>query len=309
LLRHEAQRSTERLLVAPGSDLTVTIHGDHAPLAVPFGRPGATWTRRDGTTSGRATITPDTAWLEWDDLGVCRLQAPDTIDVWPRQDLAPAEAIRLFADDVQPIVYQAFGREALHGSAVLAPTGAVAFCGPSGAGKSTLAYGLSQRGWPQLADDAIVLDCEGDERPRLWPLPFRRSLRAASLDYFQTRPADTATRDPGVARVDRRTPLAAVVLVGQNESQVGLIDLRPLDPARAFSAILPHAHCFDPYDAAEAERLVQDYLTLVSRVPVFALSYRPSFVDFDVLLARVAAIGEGAPIHAGAAGAPIEASA
>ena len=45
--------------------------------------------------------------------------------------------------------------------------------------------------------------------------------------------------------------------------------------ARAFSELLAHAHCFDAEDPAQTRRLVDDYLELVARVPVFALEYQP----------------------------------
>ena len=58
-----------------------------------------------------------------------------------------------------PAVYQVWGRQVLHASAVAQNgTGRVlGFTGPSGAGKSTIAYGLGQRaGWAHVADDTLA---------------------------------------------------------------------------------------------------------------------------------------------------------
>lgn len=217
---------------------------------------------------------------------MCCLHSPERVDVWPRPDLGSDEAIRVFARHVQPIVQQAFGREALHGSAVLAPAGAVAFCGLSGAGKSTLAYALSTRGWQQLADDAIVLEWNDNEDPRLRRLDFQPGLRAASLAHFALS-ADNADRHRRAHSSNDGPRLAAIVLLAQDASLDEPFICQTLTPARAFSTLLPHAHCFDPHDAKEAERLVQRYLALVSRIPVVALAYRPAFEHFDALIARV----------------------
>jgi hypothetical protein len=267
---------------------------------VPSGRPGAVWSRRDGGTCGRAIITADAVWVQWDDLGVCRLRRPDTVDVWPRQDLDPDEAIRVFAHDLRPIVHQAFGCQALHGSAVLSPAGVLAFCGLSGAGKSTLAYALARRGWPQLADDSILLDGDASAGPAVRPLPFRRGLRAPSRAHFATLPAgfDADGNGEEVLLDGPRPGLAAVVLLAQDSALAQVLDLQALAPARAFTALLPHAHCVDPYDAAEAARLVRDYLALVSGVPIYQLTYRPSFASLDHLVDRVIALGNAPQIAA-----------
>jgi hypothetical protein len=49
------------------------------------------------------------------------------------------------------------GYEALHASAVGAPSGVVAIAAPSGMGKTTLALELMQRGWPLVSDDVLAL--------------------------------------------------------------------------------------------------------------------------------------------------------
>jgi hypothetical protein len=70
------------------------------------------------------------------------------------------------------------------------------------------------------------------------------------------------------------TPLRAVFLLRQDPHQDG-IRISLLPPARAFSMLLSHAHCFDAADPVQAHRLVEDYLALVAQVPVFTLEYAP----------------------------------
>ncbi len=57
--------------------------------------------------------------------------------------------------------------------------------------------------------------------------------------------------------------------------------------ARAFSEVLAHAHCFDAEDSMQTRRLVNDYLGIVARVPVFALEYKPDLQKLPQLIRAV----------------------
>ena len=89
-----------------------------------------------------------------------------------------------FYRSVLPMALQVFGKEVLHASAVETTYGAIAFCAISESGKSTIAYGLSRRGHPLWADDAVVFEISDRE---VWshPMPFEIRLRAASAQYFR----------------------------------------------------------------------------------------------------------------------------
>jgi hypothetical protein len=41
--------------------------------------------------------------------------------------------------------------------------------------------------------------------------------------------------------------------------------------------LVPHAHFFDTEDPTHVRQLLEDYLELVARVPVFTLEYEPNF--------------------------------
>ena len=58
-------------------------------------------------------------------------------------------------------------------------------------------------------------------------------------------------------------------------------------PARAFSELLAHAHHFDLGNPADTRRLVEHYLTLVERAPVFTLQYSPGLEQLPQLLRGV----------------------
>jgi hypothetical protein len=75
--------------------------------------------------------------------------------------------------------------------------------------------------------------------------------------------------------------------------------IQSISRTNAFSALLAHAHCFNPDDPVQARRLVEDYFALAADVPVARLSYRPDFGELDQLVetvARAAAeFGAGGP--------------
>src|SRR5215211_4151038 len=78
---------------------------------------------------------------------------------FPSAEVDPAWFNHLVTRSWLPAVYQIWGRQVLHASAVArsADGSAVAFAGPSHAGKSTMAYGLGRRsGWSLVSDDTLA---------------------------------------------------------------------------------------------------------------------------------------------------------
>jgi hypothetical protein len=53
--------------------------------------------------------------------------------------------------------------------------------------------------------------------------------------------------------------------------------------AEAFSKLLPHVHYFDGDDPRHMRQLMEDYLEVVARVPIFTLEYPPSFQSLPQL--------------------------
>jgi hypothetical protein len=87
----------------------------------------------------------------------------------------PLDTIRhLLLDQVLALILSRRGSLVLHGSAVVAPTGAIAFLGATGQGKSTIAASFSAQGFPFLTDDCFVLKREED---RILAVPSYPGLR------------------------------------------------------------------------------------------------------------------------------------
>jgi serine kinase of HPr protein (carbohydrate metabolism regulator) len=184
----------------------------------------------------------------------------------------------LFRTAVMPLALQVSGYEVLHASAVRTPGGVAAFCGMSGTGKSTVAYGLSRRGYPLWADDAVVFSAADDRATRCFRIPFALHLREASREYF----AAPATETAGVDSRREASELTAIVVLERVAAPTPSVE--PVSIAAAMRALLPHAYRFTLTDPARARRTVQSYLDVAARVPVFSARYTPGFVQLPALL-------------------------
>src|SRR5919106_5320553 len=151
--------------------------------------------------------------LVFADLDSCTPATPvndaPEVEVW-RDSILDA-----YYRSVLPMALQAQGAEVLHASAVLTPRGVLALCARSGTGKSTLAYGLSRRGYPLRADDAVAFENSGAQI-NVRPLPFSIRLRPDAAAFFDQAhvPLSLALMPDSVTQVEERlTPLAALIVL------------------------------------------------------------------------------------------------
>jgi hypothetical protein len=244
------------------------------------GRQVSEWRDDCGKVFARAFSSEDHYRIDWPGLGAFAFR-PGSRDVlvWPEPDARHEKISDTFDRLLQPVILQALGKQALHAAASVGPCGAIAFCGNTGSGKSTLGFAMRQAGYRQLADDALVLQLE-QGRVSVCPLPFAPRLRPASRLHF-----GYADQNPA-PHVDVRPAdlvLSAIFLLRQDE-QTERPRLALLPQAQAFPALLAHAYCYDAQDRSHIRRLVDDYLAMVSRVPVFALQYRPDLQRLPQLI-------------------------
>ena len=253
---------------------------------------GNLWLDDRGGICARAFSREDLHQIDCPGVGVFAFSARSReVRVWPEPDIERETVVDAFSRVLQPVILQALGWVALHASAVVGPAGVLAFCGRSGSGKSTLAFALHQEGWRQLADDGLVLRLDRDH-VMACPLPFRPRLRPGSRTYFaRARNNLTAASDRQLTEV----PLAAVFLLRQDAAlTTPCISLVP--KVRAFSQLLPHAHCFDTKDPKHTRRFIHDHLSLSARVPVYTLDYCPEFRNLLQLMRALIAAGRGAAV-------------
>lgn len=193
----------------------------------------------------------------------------------PRQQILDA----YYGAALPMAVQVALGSQALHASAVVVPqAGVLAFCGDSHSGKTTLAYGLSRRGYSIWADDVVAVDASRAEGVWSLRLPFLLNLRAPSATHFGALPETAAARAGEECGEWTSVRLAALYVLERRESD------RPsssrasrLSTAEALTAVLAHAYKFFPQTPADRRRMMQDYLEVAARVPVFRLYVPPGF--------------------------------
>lgn len=254
-------------------------------------REGCVWRDLDGSVCGRSLIAGHDRWLDWYDVGLLAFNdRSPVVKVWPVRGMTLESARAEFDRMLRPIVLQALGWQALHAGAALTSEGALLFCGRSGAGKSTTAYALGQMGWTQLADDQVVWQLH-DGRPKVQALPFKPRLRPVSHARFGDK---TSPRSPWPTS-QGLIPMAAIYLLEQRTDGAP-VSISRVAPAQAFSALLPHAHCFDLSDVDATRVFTDDYLTLASEVPVFKVRYTP---DLDRLPELLHTIVSAADIASG----------
>jgi len=200
-----------------------------------------------------------------------------TVTAHPRASIPCAVIQETYDRSVLPIVLQARETEVLHASAVRL-RGVVAFCGASGIGKSTLAFALSRRGHPLWADDAVAVGFP-DSAAVAFPMSFEIRLRARAAAFFRVGRLPAAASLPGPPD-GSAAPLGAVCVLSRGEENAHDdrgVCLERLGPSEALPALLAHAYCFSLEDTDRKRRMVERYMLLAARVPVFALRFQPRF--------------------------------
>ena len=224
--------------------------------------------------------------MHWPSLATFRFGSDDPyITAFPEPRIPLDFVWDTYRRSVLPMALQALGWEALHASAIVCQSGVVAFCAASETGKSTIAFALRRRGYPQWADDGVVFRTEGGSVTI--PLPFEVRLRPPSREIIADAPL--ATRFHGNRSGDQvhlePAPLSAICLLHRIEAAPGTAAVVEAVPrADAFPAVLEHGHVFDPFDVGRRARMIETYLDIVERVPVYRARFAPDPERLDLLL-------------------------
>jgi hypothetical protein len=231
------------------------------------------WRTAEGELCAVAGSDDGEYWLQVPSVATFRFAAGgDSVTAVPHAPARPDLIRRAFDHSVLPLTLQALGREGLHASAVLTAHGVVGFCGKTHTGKSTLAFALSQRGLEQWADDSLVWDLE-DGHPSAISLPFHVRLRPESVSFFGSCPDARRFRN-----TEGRKPITALYVLRRTafDPTAPRLVIERLAGGHALTTLLDHAHCFNPCDAIRKRQMMVNYLTLMSRVPVFDVRFQPS---------------------------------
>jgi zona occludens toxin (predicted ATPase) len=180
------------------------------------------------------------------------------------------------------------GREVLHASALRLPAGVVALCADSGTGKSTIAFALNSRGYPLWADDLVAFEVS-DHGMQAISLPFSLRLRPSAAALFDLNAAQLPVEasGDGVTPGTEKAPLAAICVLRREVNSAAPVTVRRLALADSFAAVLAHAWSFALQDRQRKRRMINHYLELVSKIPIFEISFRPGFEDLPALLESI----------------------
>jgi len=252
------------------------------------------WRDREGQLCALGYADRRSGWLEWPGLATFAFtEGSGDVLAIPHPLAVPSTRLTIediFKRSASPIILQAIGWEAMHASAVLIDQGVVGFCVVSESVKSTLAYALSQLGCPHLADDTLLLDIEGPaelSRPAVELLPpFGARLRLPARAFFGLPdpapglPASTSTPPASIAPSSpSELKLSALFVLDRNGAPAPRVT--EMAPADAFTNVLTHAYCFNPVDEGSKRRIVANYLSIVSQVPVFRLEFSGELRHLD----------------------------
>jgi hypothetical protein len=182
---------------------------------------------------------------------------------------------RLLVSQVLPRLLGLEGGLALHGGVVRAPDGAVALLGDSGAGKSTLCAAFGGIGVPLLTDDCFAVEATAR---RVVAVPGLRELRllpdargGAAEDGEGKRVFKPGGRFPFA---NAPAPLARIYVLAPRPNGAGVrVEISPLAPAQAFTALVRNSFQLDCGDRGRASALLDTVARIVERVPVRELRY------------------------------------
>lgn len=245
------------------------------------------WLAQEGVRLGQWAPTPlessptdcfqvdQTYWLWQAGVGGIRFRAdlPEFF-AFPCPDVEPAWFKQVVTRSWLPAIYQVWGRQVVHASAVVREKSGnvVAFVGPSGAGKSTVAYGLGRRaGWQMVSDDTLAFS-RVDGRVALHPLRQAVRLRPATARHYGT----AGEASEALAWPRGVVALACLYRLEVDPGLVGTARITPLSGAESFRLALEQAFALSLNIPEHNRELMLDYAALAA-APSFRLVYRRSF--------------------------------
>lgn len=235
------------------------------------------WYENDGAAGAFGCIQDGRHWMLLPEVAsFCFDTTSREVKAFPYPLVGEDQVRDTFLRCVLPIAVQVQGLEVLHASAVRHPQGVVVLCAVSGTGKSTIAYGLSRRGYPLQADDAVAFEAFENGLSRVIPLPFSINLRPSSASFFRVggAPSLVSMAEEAVEGISAEpVPLAAIFVLKRAPGQDAAVPIKcsRLSAKEAFTAILPHAYCFGLKEIERKRRMLQQYLNAAMQVPTFEL--------------------------------------
>ena len=232
------------------------------------------WRDGDGAVYAYAENLGDEYWMHLPDLASFRFTSRgDEVAAAVTGAATDELVLDAYQRRILPMALQVSGREVLHASAVRSPAGVTALCADSETGKSTLAFGLGSRGYPVWADDLVAFEVS-DHGGVAISLPFTMRLRPpASALFKKNADAPFAEADDLVSSGGESSPLAAICVLRRESDLTSPVAVQRLSSGEALAAVLSHAWAFALQQAERKRQMINHYLDLVAKVPVFEVSF------------------------------------
>ena len=234
-------------------------------------------------------------WLRILDTAVYRFSADEAvITAFPAPEASSLRITDSFYRHVIPLWFHVRGLSVLHASAVGTPGGLLVFCAPPYTGKSTLAFGLSRRGHPLYADDAIAFQIH-DRAVQAIPIPFFLRLRSSAAAHFGTDARKLHAPEAWrrlVSPPERRVGTICVLERLPDEPGQPTVEVVRCPALEAFNDLLGHLHTFGLRDASLRRTILKQQLELASRVPVFRVRFASRLDRIDAVLDALEGLDE-----------------
>jgi hypothetical protein len=266
--------------------IRLTILNQRPTMAAPLSDFSEEWRDNDGRICALGSIQLGKVWVYVENLGYYAYQPDDEcVEAFPLEGANPLYIWDSYYRIVLPLLLQATSYELLHASAVDSAGGVVAFCAVSETGKSTLAFALAERGYTQWADDAVLFEVTAAE-VLARALPYSVRLRPSSAAFFGEPDRDSrlipTTNLP--LELSPRPFRALFVLERLPETSDKTVSITKLESAQAFRQVLPHAYCFSLADQMRKKRMMEQYLALAAKLPIYSLRFKTGLNHLDEIL-------------------------
>lgn len=270
----------------------------------------------DGVRAGERTAGAETyvLWhasagfrLEYSHAGTFDVNVTGGSITWYPGSAENAELARaIVIGPVAALLLEARGDLCLHGSAVLAGDGAIAFVGPKHHGKSTLALALTAAGCRLMSDDLVAITA--DRPPRMRPaVPTVRLWGDAAEELQPERLCDT--RIAGIKHTLGRfhddriastpAPLAAIYTLVPAPAADARVRRVRMTGAEATIALAQQKKLADTLIGyTDAASRLPRAAALASAVPVFELHVPRDFRALPGVVERIIGWHGGAVMHA-----------
>jgi hypothetical protein len=100
-----------------------------------------------------------------------------------------------------------------------------------------------------------------------------------------------AASGDGVTPGTETAPLAAICVLRREVSSALPVTVQRLSSAEALAAVLAHAWSFGLQNSERKRRMINHYLELVARIPIFDMSFQPGLEHLAAILDAIEQLG------------------